>query len=325
MTNFRFGVLEFGYRRNDRSSLHALMDVMAQARLADQLGFQQFWLTEHHVHNVLTPWASPRVLLPLLLHETERIRVGMAGVLANFHSPYDIALDFKLLANLFHNRVDLGFANGRPALRIARQMRCEEFPDYPDDFDQRVARTVRLLNEEQTVLERERIVVPPAFGALPDLYQLGSSFRHWRTAVDRRMHMVKSTFHTMNALEHPEADEVARYRDAFAARHGYQPKVIMALAASCVPDEATRREVIKSMRQLHKGSRIVNAIIATPDELAERLEVIGRQFGVTDFVIREVGGDSAQQQNSLRLIASSELMAPSVSPVFHNQSTLSNA
>jgi len=305
MNRLSFGILEFGNRHNDQSSMHTILDVLDFAEAAERLGFSRFWLTEHHVYNPLIGWASPRVLLPLILRQTERINVGTAGVLMNFHSPYRVALDFRLLANLFPGRCDLGFANGRPSQNIGQQLRCEQFSRYPDDFEHRVNRVARLFSEEEAILRKEQTIIPPAFGAIPDLYALGSSFRRYEWAISNRMNMVKSAFHSLDSLDFEEYDIIARYRDEFAKTHGYLPQVVMALAGSCVPNEATGKRVHQEMLKINQGRAIVNSIVAPPEEFQERIWSIARRYGVSEFVIREVGQHSEQQLESIGLISES--------------------
>ncbi len=299
----QIGLLEFGHRGEGRSSMHAILDVLELARHADRLGFSRFWLTEHHLYNALAPWSSPRVFLPLLLQQTDRINVGVAGVLMNFHSPYRVATDFKLLANLFPGRCDLGFANGRPSPVVGRALRCEPFGAYPNDFHERVAEVNRYLSEEASLMREKQIVLPPAFGQLPDRYWLGSSFRHYETAAAGGMHMVKSTFHALDSLSFEEYDVVARFRDRFREHNGYEGRAVLALAGSCVPDERTRVRVWEQMKKNNQGHTIVNAIVDTPDNFHERVSTLSTRFGIREVVIREVGSESTQMLESTQLMA----------------------
>lgn len=321
MAPFTFGLLDFGYRHKGQSSMHSIMDVVELAQTADELGFANFWLTEHHTFNATAPWASPRMLLPLLLEYTQKIAIGTAGVLINFHSPYQVALDFKLLNNLYPGRCQLGFANGRPSPSIGRQMRCDNFTEYPDDFDQKVARVAYLFQNEKRAIQQEHLILPPAFGHVPGLFSLGNSFRHYTRAVENKAHMVKSTFHALDSMDYDEYDVIARYREEFYARHGTLPRAIIALSGSCVPDEATRQAVKQQVKEANKGSTIVNLLVATPEEFQERIDQIARRYGVDDFVIREVGQYNDQQKESLRLIHESFRLArrPAAQPAMAEQ------
>ena len=128
----RIGLLDFGVRKTEYSSMGKVLDVLDYAENADSLGFSKFWLTEHHNYSSDDAWSSPQMLLPIILYNTDRINVGMAGVLINYYSSYEVAMNFKLLANLFPKRVDLGFANGSPPMEVAQLLAQQKFSKRPD-------------------------------------------------------------------------------------------------------------------------------------------------------------------------------------------------
>ncbi|AZQ63746.1 LLM class flavin-dependent oxidoreductase [Flammeovirga pectinis] len=84
----KIGLLDFGIRKTDYSSMGKILDVMEYAEHADRLGFSRIWLTEHHNYSSSDAWSSPQMLLPLILNNTDQINVGVAGVLLNYYSSY---------------------------------------------------------------------------------------------------------------------------------------------------------------------------------------------------------------------------------------------
>ena len=109
----KIGLLDFGIRDNKKNSgLQSLYDVVDYAVRADELGFNRFWMAEKYNFDYYAGWSNPEVLVPVIAGMTEQIRVGMAGILLPFHSPFRVSLNFKLLNNLFSNRIDLGLAKG---------------------------------------------------------------------------------------------------------------------------------------------------------------------------------------------------------------------
>lgn len=322
MKNIKLGILEFGNRHRDQSSLHSVLDVLDYAERADQLGFSRFWLGEHHLFNAMAPWASPQMLLPLLLQQTDRIKVGMAGVLMNFYSPYQVACDFKLLANLFPGRCDLGFANGRPAPRIGRQMRCEQFAEYPDDFTERTQRVATLLHDERRLIEEEQTMIPPVFGGVPNLFWLGSSFRNYPEAIRGQMNMVKSTFHDVNSLRYEEFDVIARYREEFFAQHGYTPRAIIALVGICQEDEHLLVAARERLKKQNKGTISPNTLVGPPELFLERIDALSRRYGVDEFVIFDTGERNEEKIRSLELLSGAfELPSQPISNSFRSAST----
>jgi alkanesulfonate monooxygenase SsuD/methylene tetrahydromethanopterin reductase-like flavin-dependent oxidoreductase (luciferase family) len=97
-------------------------DVGAAAELlveADRLGYERYWLGEHH-----TRWqcANPMLLGALLATISGGIRVGSGGVCLDYHSPYRIAEDARLIEFVLPGRFDLGVTRGltlRPELSAA--------------------------------------------------------------------------------------------------------------------------------------------------------------------------------------------------------------
>ena len=112
MKPIRVGLLDFGLRHGKLNSLSVVEDLIDYAGRADQLGFSRFWIAEHHVPQTRAAWSNPQALVPLLAGMTQRIHVGVAGILLSLHTPYHVASSFKLLAHLFPGRNDLGVSNG---------------------------------------------------------------------------------------------------------------------------------------------------------------------------------------------------------------------
>jgi len=85
----------------------ALRNTIDLARAADRLGYERYWIAEHHA----TPgFASPapEVLLARVGVETAGIRTGSGGVLLPHYSPLKVAEAFRVLHALYPDRIDLG-------------------------------------------------------------------------------------------------------------------------------------------------------------------------------------------------------------------------
>ena len=85
----------------------ALRNTIDLARAADRLGYERYWIAEHHA----TPgFASPapEVLLARVGVETASIRIGSGGVLLPHYSPLKVAEAFRVLHALYPDRIDLG-------------------------------------------------------------------------------------------------------------------------------------------------------------------------------------------------------------------------
>ncbi len=91
----------------------AYADQSALVRLAEDLGFEEAWVAEHHFN----PGAASPSCLTLLAHLaalTQRIRLGSAAVLLPLHNPITVAEDAATVDILSGGRLDLGVAKGGP-------------------------------------------------------------------------------------------------------------------------------------------------------------------------------------------------------------------
>lgn len=91
----------------------ALAETTVTVELAEALGFEEAWVTEHHF-NRFSVSASVFPLLGWLAGRTRRIRLGSAAVLLPFQHPIRVAEDAATLDALSGGRLMLGVARGGP-------------------------------------------------------------------------------------------------------------------------------------------------------------------------------------------------------------------
>src|SRR5690606_1434075 len=89
----RFSTLDLAPIRDDGTPARALRNSLALAQHVEQLGFERFWVAEHHNMDGIASSATA-VLIGYLAGGTSRIRVGAGGVMLPNHSPLVIAEQF---------------------------------------------------------------------------------------------------------------------------------------------------------------------------------------------------------------------------------------
>ena len=90
-----------------------LHDVAAQARLADEIGYDSISFTEHHLHIEGFEVSNNPVLLDLFIAmQTKRIRVGQLGIVLPAQNPLRVAEDIAMLDHMSGGRANAGFARG---------------------------------------------------------------------------------------------------------------------------------------------------------------------------------------------------------------------
>ncbi|KWZ75055.1 MAG: LLM class flavin-dependent oxidoreductase [Winkia neuii] len=89
------------------SRKEALDNSLELVKLADQIGYNRYWVAEHHGSMAFMASATS-LLLGRAAEHTSRIRLGSGGVMMPNHSPLMVAEYYGTLATLYPNRIDLG-------------------------------------------------------------------------------------------------------------------------------------------------------------------------------------------------------------------------
>lgn len=94
-----------------RTSGQLYGELLEQVEAAEDLGFDSFWVAEHHFHEYGAVPAPP-VFLAAAAQRTRRIRLGAAVVVLPFHNPLQVAEDYAMVDMLSAGRLDLGAGSG---------------------------------------------------------------------------------------------------------------------------------------------------------------------------------------------------------------------
>jgi len=100
-------ILDLSFVREGEGPADALHESLALARRAEALGYQRFWLAEHHNMAGIAS-AATSVAIGYIAGGTSSIRVGAGGVMLPNHAPLVIAEQFGTLESLYPGRIDLG-------------------------------------------------------------------------------------------------------------------------------------------------------------------------------------------------------------------------
>jgi luciferase family oxidoreductase group 1 len=115
----------------------ALGNSIELARLADRLGYERYWIAEHHAITALAS-PAPEILMTRIAAETSGIRVGSGGVMLPHYSALKVAEVFRMLHAMYPDRIDLGIGRAPgtdPVTSYALRARQEVRAD--DDFLER--------------------------------------------------------------------------------------------------------------------------------------------------------------------------------------------
>jgi alkanesulfonate monooxygenase SsuD/methylene tetrahydromethanopterin reductase-like flavin-dependent oxidoreductase (luciferase family) len=98
-------------RELERTSQRFYEEVLEQAEAAEELGFDSYWVAEHHFHEY---GGIPRtaIWMAAASARTRRIRLGSAVVCLPFDNPLRTAEDFAMVDILSNGRLQLGVGSG---------------------------------------------------------------------------------------------------------------------------------------------------------------------------------------------------------------------
>lgn len=129
----RLSVLDLSPVGADVTQAQAVRQTLQVAKAAERLGYDRFWVAEHHnIEGLASP--APEILIAALTQVTSTIRLGSGGVMLVNYSPLKVAEVFMELEALAPGRIDLGVgralgADGRTGAAL-RSASSEAFPHY---------------------------------------------------------------------------------------------------------------------------------------------------------------------------------------------------
>ncbi len=145
-------------------------------RHAERLGFQRYWVAEHHNMPGIAS-SAPAVLLAHLAGVTSTIRLGSGGVMLPNHTPLVIAEQFGMLEAFNPGRIDLGIGRAPGTDRhTAQALRRSVDGLTVDEFPRHVIELQNFFSGQFPADHPySSITAVPAQGYPPQLWLLGSS------------------------------------------------------------------------------------------------------------------------------------------------------
>ncbi len=148
----------------------ALQNARDLAQHAERLGFNRYWVAEHH-NMVGIASAATSVVIGFIAANTKTIRVGAGGIMLPNHSPLVIAEQFGTLESLYPGRIDLGLGRA-PGTDRQTMHALRVDPQTAEHFPQDVVELQALLGPLQP---GQRIQAVPGTDTNVPLWILGSS------------------------------------------------------------------------------------------------------------------------------------------------------
>lgn len=171
LSSTRFSILELAPIRENQEVSQALHHALALAQHAEKLGYDRFWLAEHHNMDGIASSATA-VFMGYILANTQHIRLGSGGIMLPNHAPLVVAEQFGTLATLYPNRVELGLGRApgtdQNTMRALRRGQRETEEQFPQDV-------LEILSYFGAPQPQQRITATPGQNTQVPVWLLGSS------------------------------------------------------------------------------------------------------------------------------------------------------
>lgn len=154
----------------------ALTNTLELAQQADKLGYNRFWVAEHHAAGT-GAGRSPEVMIPYIATQTKNIKVGSGAVLLNHYSPFKVAENFNSLEELFPGRIDMGIgrATTGPITDMALQRHRSVYRQNTDDSADQLIELLHWIYEDFETDNPFSEIKSYNNGSSPEFWLLGSS------------------------------------------------------------------------------------------------------------------------------------------------------
>jgi alkanesulfonate monooxygenase SsuD/methylene tetrahydromethanopterin reductase-like flavin-dependent oxidoreductase (luciferase family) len=107
----KFGWMTLSMSPSPADDLASVHQQLEQGVLAEAMGFDYLWLTEHNFTGECS-YADPIPFAGALAARTSRARIGFAVIQMALHHPVRLAIQLAVLDNLSHGRLEVGVGRG---------------------------------------------------------------------------------------------------------------------------------------------------------------------------------------------------------------------
>jgi luciferase family oxidoreductase group 1 len=215
------------------------------ARNVEKLGYNRFWLAEHHNMESIASSATA-VLIGYIAGGTSSIRVGSGGIMLPNHAPLVVAEQFGTLASLYPGRIDLGLGRAPGTDQLtAMALRRDRFA--ANDFPENIQELSTYLSAENKV---GRVRAIPGEGVDIPIWILGSSTDSAYLAAYLGLPYAFASHFAPTYLH----DAFKIYRQNFKpSKHLKQPYVMACVNVMSADTDAEANRIATSFYQLAIG------------------------------------------------------------------------
>ncbi|WP_285113991.1 LLM class flavin-dependent oxidoreductase [Leifsonia sp. fls2-241-R2A-40a] len=328
-TSIPLNVLDLASRPAGGSNADAVAGTIQLAQAAERLGYDRFWVAEHHGMPAIAS-SAPAVLIAGVAGATERIRVGSGGVMLPNHAPLVVAEQFGTLRALYGDRIDLGIGrapgtDGATAMALRRSAEGLGVEDFPQQLLDLFGFFYGGMSDANPL---NGVVAIPGLGDAPQIWLLGSSgysaqvaaalgirfaFAHHFAGenTEAALDLYRSRFEPSDALAEPHtmiAVNVVSDEDPETVRALSLPGQLsfLRMRRGLKPEPVSVEEALaydfSPMEEEFIANRNARQAVGTPDEVKSRIDSLLASTQVDELMVSSGAATIEGRIRSLEIV-----------------------
>lgn len=287
-----FSVLDLAPVTEGSDTRQAFANSLDLARHAERLGYNRYWLAEHHNMPGIAS-AATAVLIGHIAGGTSSIRVGAGGIMLPNHAPLQVAEQFGTLASLYPDRIDLGLGRA-PGTDHATARALRRYYDGADSFPQDVS---ELLHYFEPVQPGQAVRAVPGAGLEVPVWLLGSSLFSARLSAALGLPFAFASHFAPDAMD----EALSLYRRDFQPSSRLQrPQAMLALNVVAADTVAEARRLFTTQQQAFVNLRRGRpGLIPPPIDDIESFWTPLEKAGVAQALACAVVGDAGEVREGI--------------------------
>ena len=309
----------------------ALRNSIDLARHAEALGYNRYWMAEHHNMPGIAS-AATAVALAHVAVATSTIRLGAGGIMLPNHAPLLIAEQFGTLAALHPGRIDLGLGRAPGSDQIAARAMRRNLNADSDQFPRDV---VELMSYFLPTEPGQVLQAVPGAGEDVGVWILGSSTFGAQLAAHLGLPYAFASHFAPGLMQ----DAVAIYRERFRpSEHLAKPHVMLGINVFAADTDAEAKRLFTSLQQaflnlrrgrpgklpapvddmeplLDRNGRAMLAdalscsVVGGPDTIRQGIDAFVRSTGADELMVTAQIFDPAARKRSFEILAREVMQA----------------
>lgn len=334
MKKLKLSILDQSVVQKNKNPREAIQETVDTVKLAEQLGYSRFWVSEHH-NSTFIAGSAPEILMVKLAEVTDHIRIGSGGIMLPNHSALKVAENFRMLETLFPGRIDLGMGRAPGTDRLTSSLLNPSNDFAEESYLRQLDHLQNFFSDTAYTRDNRRILAVPQCATVPDQWILSSSGGSSLIAARFGLGLVVAKF--INGFVTSEV--IDTYKKNFKPSEYFpSPKAMLSVFVLCADTDAKAKEMRKFMdyvfiqfeagnfhdfadyeaiqkyvftqeeikRINYNSGRIISG---TADSVKAQLETLAEEFDVDEIIISTMAGNTADRKRSFELIAQAfELM-----------------